>query len=82
MIVSLRLPRPSRPSTAPAYGESASMHALLSLPVIRKFIACGSATGNVSGGPVVGVTVAATTVSGVGAPATVDVVAVVGAGSA
>src|SRR6476660_5653774 len=66
MIVSLRLPRLSRFSTAPAYGELGSMQALLSLPVMRKFIACGSGSGNVSG-VVVGTAVVA------GPPATDDV---------
>ena len=36
-------------SAAPAHGESASTHALASEPVIRKFVASGSAGGNVAG---------------------------------
>src|SRR4051794_25015290 len=55
MIVSLRSPMFSRFDTAPAYGESGSMQALLSLPVMRKFIAVGSGSGNVSGGAVLAV---------------------------
>ena len=53
MIVSLRSPRPLRSPNAGAYGESGSMHELLSAPVIRKFLASGSAGGKVSGGATV-----------------------------
>jgi hypothetical protein len=49
------------------------MHALLSLPVIRKFIACGSGAGNVSG-VVLGTAVVAA--PGFGAPPTVVAVVV------
>src|SRR5262245_20066298 len=52
MIVSLRSPIPSRSPKAPAYGESGSMHAPLSAPVMRKLLASGSASGNVATGSV------------------------------
>src|SRR5436190_8672041 len=56
MIVSLRSPtRPlSASPNAGAYGELGSTHAPLSAPVRRKFLAAGSAAGNVSGGVVGG----------------------------
>jgi len=47
MIVSLRSPIDSRSPNPPAYGESGSMHAPLSAPVIKKFWASGSGAGNV-----------------------------------
>ncbi len=77
--MSLRLPMSSRLATAPAYGESGSTHALLSLPVMRKFIAVGSGSGNVSGGAVLDV---AGTVVGASLPAGGAVVAVVVGGAA
>src|SRR6188508_892396 len=49
MIVSLRSPMFERSPNAGAYGESGSTHELLSAPVIRKFLAPGSAGGNVGG---------------------------------
>ena len=49
MIVSLRSPMSSRLPKAAAYGELGSMHAPLSAPVTRKFLASGSAGGNVGG---------------------------------
>ena len=49
-MVSLRLPMLSRAgSAAPAQGEFFPTQALASEPVMRKFCACGSAAGNVSG---------------------------------
>ena len=54
MIVSLRSPtRPESASpNAGAYGESGSTQAPLSAPVMRKFLASGSAGGNVGAGVV------------------------------
>ena len=54
MIVSLRSPtRPlSASPNAGAYGESGSTQAPLSAPVMRKFLASGSAGGNVGTGVV------------------------------
>ena len=45
MMVSLRSPISVRSPNAEAYGESGSIHALLSAPVMRKFRAVRSATG-------------------------------------
>src|SRR6056297_3338596 len=56
MMVSLRSPRLLRSPKAGAYGDSGSMHALLSAPVIRKLRASGSAGGKVGGGAVDAVT--------------------------
>ena len=63
MIVSLRSPtRPDSSSpNAGAYGELGSTQAPLSAPVMRKFLAVGSAGGNV-GGAVVGGAVSAAVV--------------------
>ena len=54
MIVSLRSPTRSSPSVPKAAknGEFGSTQAPLSAPVMRKFLAVGSAGGNVSGGVV------------------------------
>ncbi len=59
MIVSLRSPTRSSPSVpkAAAYGEFGSMQAPLSAPVMRKFLAVGSAGGNVGGVVVAGAAV-------------------------
>jgi hypothetical protein len=45
MIESLRSPNVLRFPKPPAYGESLAMHALLSEPVIKKFLACKSPIG-------------------------------------
>src|SRR4051794_30005713 len=74
MIVSLRSPMFSRFDTAPAYGESGSMQALLSLPVMRKFIAVGSGSGNVSGGAVLAVVAGESLPGGAGAAVVVAAV--------